>query len=194
MVIYRPLFGAHGKNFLFDPDGDYSYSTIFVGNDVFLGPKARLSAPRSSIVIGSKVMFGPEVCVMGGNHRTDIIGRFMADVVEEDKRPEDDKGVVIEDDVWIGARSTILHGVRIGRGAIVGAGAVVTRNIPPYAIAGGIPARVLKWRWSIDSILRHEASLYSTERRLTPLELAATRQECSRNAHPVLGAEISGDR
>jgi acetyltransferase-like isoleucine patch superfamily enzyme len=72
----------------------------------------------------------------------------------------DDRDVVISDDVWIGTRAIILHGVTIGRGAVVAGGAVVTKNVPPYAIVGGIPARVLRYRWDAETISRHEAILY----------------------------------
>jgi maltose O-acetyltransferase len=137
MFIYRPLFGSHGRNFRFDPAGDYSFRTIHVGNDVNLGMRPTISATRSTIRIGSKVIFGPEVTIRSGNHRADLVGRFIYDVTEAEKRPEDDKDVIIEDDVWVGTRAIILHGVTIRRGAIVGAGAVVTKSVPPYAIVGG---------------------------------------------------------
>lgn len=167
MCIYRPLFGSHGDNFIFDPDGRYSFRTIHVGDNVYLGVRPTLLATRSRIDIGSKVMFGPEVAILGGNHTTSYVGRFMIDVKDEEKRPEDDKGVVIEDDVWIGTRATILDGVTIGRGAIISAGAVVTKNIPPYSIAGGVPAKVIKYRWDIDTVQRHEQILYPIEKRLS---------------------------
>ena len=177
MAIYRPLFAAHGINFWFDPKGEYSFSNIQVGNDVSLGIRPRLSATRSKIVIGNKVMFGPEVVIIGGNHRTDLAGIFMVEVSDEYKRPEDDRGVVIEDDVWVGTRVVILDGVIIRRGAIIGAGAVVTKSVPPYAIMGGTPARVLKWRWTIDQIIAHEENLYSADNQLTREELNRTQQK-----------------
>jgi len=167
MILKKPLFGSYGKNFLFDPDGDYSYNTIHVGNDVFLGVKPSLIASRSFIKIGNKVMFGPEVAIRGGNHRTDIVGRFMKDITDIEKRPQDDKGVTIEDDVWIGTRAIILHGVVISRGAIVAAGSVVSKNVPPYAIVGGVPAKTLRFRWDIDTILSHEQTLYPPDQRLS---------------------------
>jgi acetyltransferase-like isoleucine patch superfamily enzyme len=126
-----------------------------------------LSATRSKIIIGSNVMFGPEVNVQGGNHTTTYIGRIMIDVHDKDKKPEDDLGVFIEDDVWIGCRAIILHGVTIGRGSIIGAGSVVTKSVPPYAIAVGNPARVIKFRWNTDEILSHEALLYPIEKQLS---------------------------
>ena len=165
MTTYRPLFQSHGKNFWFDPKGLYSFGNIRVGDDVFLGERPLLMATVSEIRIGSKVMFGPEVVILGGDHNTSVVGKFMYDV--EEKRPGDDQPVIIEDDVWIGARAIILKGVTIGRGAIIGAGAVVSRSVPPYAVAVGSPARVVKFRWDIDTILRHEESLYPVERRLS---------------------------
>lgn len=166
MMAYRPLFGTYGRRFSFDPAGSYSFSNIHVGDDVSLGRRPTLRAVHSKIIVGDKVMFGPEVCIYAGNHNTILRGRFMADVGETEKRPEDDRGVNIEDDVWIGTRAIVLDGVTIGRGAIVAAGAVVTRNVPPYAVVGGVPAKVLRFRWSPDEILVHEALLYPPARRL----------------------------
>lgn len=174
-LYLRPLFGAYGKNFRFDPDGVYSFSTIFVGDDVFLGQRPILIASRSKIVIGNHVMFGPEVTIRGGNHRTDLIGRFMKSVSDNEKRPEDDLGVIIEDDVWIGTRAIILHGTRIGRGSIVAAGAVVTKSVPPYSIVAGVPAEVVKFRWSIEEIINHELLLYPSELRLSRVSLLKDR-------------------
>ena len=65
----------------------------------------------------------------------------MKSIRDEEKRADDDLGVVIDDDVWVGTRTIILHGVKIGRGAVIAAGAVVTKSIPPYAVAAGVPAR-----------------------------------------------------
>lgn len=172
MMLKRPLFGGHGRNFFFDPDGLYAYDRVFVGDDVSLGIRPTLSATRAAIRIGNKVMFGPEVSIHAGNHTSTLVGRFMFDIEEHEKLPEDDRDVVIEDDVWVGTRAIILNGVRIGRGAIVGAGAVVAKDVPPYAVVGGVPARVLKFRWPLETILEHEELLYPPERRLSRDTLA----------------------
>ena len=126
-------------------------------------------AARSEIRIGDKVIIGPQVVLIGGGHNTFVVGKFIHDVTE--KRPTDDLGVTIEDDVWIGCRAIILRGVRIGRGAVVGAGAIVTSDVPPYSIVAGNPARILKFRWDVATILRHEAELYPPEKRLCRPEL-----------------------
>jgi acetyltransferase-like isoleucine patch superfamily enzyme len=124
-------------------------------------------------------MFGPEVTIRGGSHVIEYVGRFMKDIRDDEKRPEDDLGVIIEDDVWVGTRAIILHGVHIGRGAVVAAGAVVTKDVPPYAIVGGVPARIIRYRWDVDTIIEHEKSLYSPEKRYMREKLTADRRKSS---------------
>lgn len=153
-------FARYGKNFDFDPDGTYSYETITVGDNVTLGARPTLLATRSTIRIGNNVMFGPGVTVRGGNHRFDIVGVPINAVDDGMKRPEDDLGVVIEDDVWVGGGATILAGVTVGRGSVIGGAAVVTKDVPPYSIAVGNPARVVRQRFGVEDILKHENILY----------------------------------
>jgi acetyltransferase-like isoleucine patch superfamily enzyme len=169
MYLLRPLFGSYGKKFHFDPNGFYSFANIHVGEDVSLGLNPILLADLSHIRIGNHVMFGPEVAIIGGNHNTTIPGRFMTQVYE--KNTNDDLGVVIEDDVWIGTRAIILRGVTIGRGSIVGAGSIVTKSVPPYAIVTGNPAHVVRFRWNVDIIISHEQVLYPLEQRLALSDL-----------------------
>lgn len=86
-------------------------------------------------------MMGPDVVILSGGHvfdRTDIPMRLQGG---KKSRP-----TVIGDDVWIGTRAIIMPGVRIGSGVIIGAGAVVTKDVPDYAIVGGVPAKVLRYR------------------------------------------------
>jgi len=169
MYMYRPLFGAHGQRFIFDPDGFYSYANIHVGDDVSLGYRPMLMAALSEIRVGNRVMFGPEVAIIGGGHNTTMIGRFMTEVHE--KTGNEDLGVIIEDDVWVGARVTILRGVIVGRGSIIAAGTVVTKSVPPYAVVGGNPARIIKFRWDVPTILQHEQALYPLDQRLSAEQL-----------------------
>jgi maltose O-acetyltransferase len=171
IYLLKPQFNAHGKNISFDPDGVYSFENIILGSDVSLGLYPMLMASNSMIRIGNHVMFGPYVTIIGGNHNTAEIGCFMTAVTE--KRPEDDLGVVIEDDVWVGARAIILNGVVVGRGSIVGAGSVVTKSVPAYSVVAGCPARVLKFRWDIDSIIQHDKILYDPEYRIPESKLRA---------------------
>jgi maltose O-acetyltransferase len=92
-------------------------------------------------VIGRHVMMGPDCVLFSNNHRFDRLDIPMREQGWCEQSP-----VIIEGDVWIGTRVIILPGRRIGAHAIVGAGAVVTRDVPPYAIVGGNPAKIVGWR------------------------------------------------
>lgn len=102
-------------------------------------------------------MFGPHVMIATGNHRTDIIGKYMIDI--HDKREQDDQDVIIEDDVWIGMGSIILKGVKIGRGSVIGAGSIVTRDVPPYTIQAGSSEIRSHARFNANEIFLHEKEL-----------------------------------
>lgn len=77
---------------------------------------------------------------------------FKVKVLSESSESLSKGDIVIDDDVWIGCNSTIMSGVHVGQGAIIAAGSVVTKDVPPYAIVGGVPAKVIKYRFSNDII------------------------------------------
>lgn len=157
---YKKRMAACGEDVHFDPwNSVFTYESMFVGSHVNIGYNADFVATRSKIIIKDHVVFGPHVSIRGGDHRTDIVGRFVDMVGDDEKLPENDQDVVFEGDNWIGMNTTILKGVSIGRGCIVAAGAVVCKSTPPYSIVGGIPARVLKMRFTPEEIIRHEIEL-----------------------------------
>jgi acetyltransferase-like isoleucine patch superfamily enzyme len=170
MLLLRSAFHRYGRHFIFDPSDDFTYNTIEVGNDVSIGGGATFMASESKIIIGNKVMFGPNVTIIGGNHNTSGVGRFMYDVHE--KRPMDDQDVIFEDDIWVGSCAIILKGVSVGRGSIVAAGAVVKNDVLPYTVVGGVPAKKISMRFGdLDTIMSHEAALYPSEKRLSVTRL-----------------------
>lgn len=187
--VMQSLFGTRGRNLRFDPDGYYTFENIHLGNDVVLGRGAVLMAARSRIYLGNKVMLGPGVMIIAGNHNTSVVGEAMRDV--NSKRAEDDQDVIIEDDVWLGARALILKGVIIRRGAIVAAGSVVTHDVPPYAIVAGNPAKLVRFRWGVEEILAHEKKLYPTDQRLERGYLEELSRESRQRTQRTPGEEES---
>lgn len=96
--------------------------------------------------------------LLGGSHRIDLVGRYMDSVKESEKLPENDQDVWI-DDVWVGCNVTILKGVHIGRGSVIGAGSVVAKNVSPYSIYIGNHPVSIKRRFSDEEINEHELLL-----------------------------------
>lgn len=156
-LLVKGSFSCCGKNVHFSPlNSDFSYKTISIGNDVYIGPYAIFSAEKG-LTIGNKVTFGPHVTIMAGNHNFKVVGSYIFD--NHEKNEDDDLPVNICDDTWIGCNVVILKGVTIGRGAIIGAGSIVTKDVPPYAIVGGNPARIIRYRWDEATIELHEKKL-----------------------------------
>lgn len=172
MYVSKRLFAHCGRNVIFHPsNSSFTYKNITIEDNVFIGDNARFWCTRSQIIIHHHVVFAPNVSIIAGNHSSHIVGKFITDYTDVDKRPEDDLPVIIESDTWVGTNVTILNGVHISRGCIIAAGAVVTKNVPPYAIVGGVPAKVLKFRFNVAQILEHEKILYPESQRLSKKEL-----------------------
>lgn len=141
----------------------YGPENLNLGDNIGIGENAVFMCTRAKIYIGNDVMFGPGVTCITGGHRMDIVGRTMISVTNEEKRPEDDKDIVFEGDNWVGANATILKGVTIGQGSIIAAGSVVTRDVPQFSIVGGVPAKVIKMRFSEEMVQVHLEAIKSSQ-------------------------------
>ena len=139
LVALRPFLKASGRVWIAEYTHIWTPWRLRVGDHVRIGRFNSLNA-SGGITIGDNVMLGPMVVVSSANHAYEDLSVAMWN---QGLTPGP---VTIGDDVWIGTGVTVTAGVQIGSGAIVGAGAVVTADVPPNAIVGGVPARVLKWR------------------------------------------------
>jgi maltose O-acetyltransferase len=112
-----------------------------LGDRSGIGIYSELNAvPGTTIQIGNDVNMGPEVIIYTQNHN------FARLDIPMNQQGFIKKSVVIGSDVWIGRRAIILPGVHVGNGVVIGANAVVTKDIPDYAVVGGVPAKVIKFR------------------------------------------------
>lgn len=152
----RPRFASYGAGTSFDPVSSTiaGHECIHLGDGVFIGPHAHLSAEGVEIVIGADTVIGPGFYAIAGDHRFDRAGVAFRDSDRGVNQP-----IRIGCNVWIGARVTVLKGVTIGDGAVIGAGSVVTRDVDSCTVAAGVPARVLRRRFEGDDRDVHERLL-----------------------------------
>jgi acetyltransferase-like isoleucine patch superfamily enzyme len=157
---------------------------------VHVGPSVRLWAP-SHIRLGENTYLGREVVIEAnvtlGRHcmvanRVAFVGRYDHDYravgvptrfapwIGDPDFPKEKREaeVTVEDDVWIGFGAILLAGIRVGKGSVVAAGAVVSADVPAYAIVGGVPAKVIGSRFSEDEVMAHEAKLARHEFVVSP--------------------------
>jgi acetyltransferase-like isoleucine patch superfamily enzyme len=113
---------------------------ILIGANTWIHPRCQLNAYRWPIVIGDNVDIAPSCALYSYDHGTQANRPIR-------EQPLTSKGpIIIEDGVWLGFGVIVLSGVKIGRGTAVGAGSIVTNDLPPYCIAAGVPARKIRER------------------------------------------------
>ena len=118
---------------------------------MFFGVGSYVSLGSSHLHIGDGVLFGSDVMIIGGDHNYLALGQRMWESTSGGTEAD----IRVDDDVWCGARAILLKGVRIREGTVVGAGSVVTRELPPYIVAAGNPCRPRKLRFSDEELAEH---------------------------------------
>ncbi|AIZ56343.1 serine acetyltransferase [Candidatus Methanoplasma termitum] len=139
-IFYEETLTNCGKNMYIHSGVTFYFPyNISIGDNVYMNRNVFITA-RDRVEIGDNVLIGPNVMINTGNHvytdpKTPI---YLQGHVSEE--------IVIEDDVWIAANVAVLKGVRIGKGSVVGAGSVVVKDVPPYSVVVGVPAKKIKER------------------------------------------------
>ncbi|OJD35220.1 nodulation protein l [Diplodia corticola] len=135
-ALLSEILGKIGPGTFIEPPFVPDYGcNVSIGKNCFMNFNLTI-LDTSLVIIGDRVQMGPNVSIYGAGHETSVLSRI--------KFVEFGHPVRIEDDCWIGGQVIILPGVTIGRGCTVGAGAVVTKDLPPYSVAVGSPAKVIK--------------------------------------------------
>lgn len=181
----RAEYGLMDKTAYLAPDTIlFNKKNLYMEEHTSIPGGAMILNPRSKFIMKKGSFSSYNLCVCPGNHAS-LIGKFKHDVTDAMKDelfPDGryDKDIVVEEDVWMGINVTLLNGAHIGRGAIIGAGCVVTGEIPPYAIAVGNPCQVKRFLFTPEEIIKHENELYPNDERYSLEEMIAIQQKYSK--------------
>ncbi len=138
-ILVKQIFKKCGKNVNVERKAYFQNGfNVEIGDNSGIGVNAWIS---NNTIIGSNVLMGPDVVIFSGSHKFKSKNKFINQQGYDIPNP-----VVIENDVWIGTRVIIMPGIRISTGAVIGAGSIVTKNVEPYSIVAGNPARVIGYR------------------------------------------------
>ena len=147
----------------------FDIDSVIIGKNTYGGIAVLNYNDFYKLTIGNFCSIATDVMfILDADHYTNHISTFPFKVkLLGEKQEGVSKGdIIVDDDVWIGYGATIMSGVHIGQGAVVAAGAVVTKDVPPYAIVGGVPAKVIKYRFEpelIEELLKIDYSKLSKE-------------------------------
>lgn len=172
----RNEYGYMAKDAYLNPDTIvFNKKNLFMYENTSIPGGAMILNTRAKFIMKRGSFSSYNLCVCPGNHMSPI-GIWKHDVTDAVKDELDterkyDRDVVVEEDVWLGINVTLLNGAHIGRGAIIGAGCVVSGDIPPYAIVVGNPSQIKRFLFTPEQIVEHEKSLYSEEERFSLEEM-----------------------
>ena len=161
----KEQFGSCGTNtIVLYPLRIYSPSSVYIEENVKISSGLHiLNAPGEKVIIKKYSVFAANCTIITNNHKsTCTIPQFLLGASHVNDISKD---TIINEDVWLGYGVTLMPGVHIGRGCVIGAGSIVTKSLPPYAIAIGSPAKIVKKTFTIEQILLHEQALYPENER-----------------------------
>lgn len=163
--IVKKQLGECGKNVTFIPRKwfERNYSRIYLADDTNIYSGFQFISFTGHFYMGAHSGAAEGLTVITGNHGR-VVGSYFKDY--SSKHTYDvERDVIVEEDVWIGANVILLAGVRVGRGATIGAGSVCLKNVPPYAIVLGNPAKVIGFNYNPEEVIEHEKGLYPEKER-----------------------------
>jgi acetyltransferase-like isoleucine patch superfamily enzyme len=184
-------YGKCGKHVQLSPPIYISLPQhVYLEDYTRIQPYTQIIVSEGKFVLKKFSCIGAGTIIVPDNHTPTVgIPQYLSTTHINDAG----RTIVVNEDVWVGAGSFLLSHSSIGRGAVVAAGSVVSKEVPPYAVVAGSPAKIIACRFSVEQILQHEAILYSPEERMTRQqveELHATHFEGKR----VIGtSEISDE-
>ena len=166
---YTSRLGYCGKNVVLrNPNAYTRLSRMYMYDNTSLFEGFNFISYTGKFIMKQNSGAAQNLTIVTGNHHR-VLGVWMKSA-SINRLYDEEKDVVVEEDVWIGINVTLLSGVTVGRGATIGAGAVCTLNVPPYAIMKGNPAKVVGFNYTPEEVIEHEKALYPESERI-PIEL-----------------------
>ena len=142
---------------IYNPKGLFLYENTSLAHDIII-----INTSNEKVIIKRNTVIAARTTIVTNNHISTVsIPFFLLHINDVSK------DIIIEEDCWVGTGVILLAGTHLGRGCIVGAGSVINKEIPPYAVVAGCPAKIIAVKFSISQIIEHEKALYSEKERFS---------------------------
>lgn len=162
-------YGKKGKHSIVANNSTLNQKNVFIDDFCVIQSQTNFISNKGKLIIKKYSVISSGCIIVPGSHQLTVGVPFYLSTTNHINDDEGD--IIIDEDCWIGAGCILLPKCHIGRGVVVGAGSVVKKEIPPYAVVVGSPARIIATKFSINQILKHESILYPPEERMSRNEL-----------------------
>lgn len=157
--------GKIGKDCIIGPNSILKLENLFLEDYVIIQNNVNFITNKGRLFVGKYSVVSSGCTIIPGKHVLKVGLPFYFNTLYH--IGDIDKDIIIEEDCWIGANSILMPGVRIRRGAIIGAGAVITKDVQPYSVVAGCPAKIVATRLTAEQVREHEESIYEKKDRLS---------------------------
>lgn len=162
-------YGRIGEHSVIKNNTTINKKNVFIGDYCIIQDQINFISNKGKLIVGKYSVVSSGCTVIPGSHLLTVGVPFYISAMNHINDDEGD--IIIEEDCWIGAGCILLPKCHVGRGAVVGAGSVVKKNVLPYAVVVGSPARIIATKFTKEEIIKHEQILYPPEERMTISQL-----------------------
>lgn len=171
----RTKYGKIGEHSIVKSNSLLVPENMFLDDYVVIQEHTNFISNKGKLVVGKYSVISSGCTIIPGTHTLTVGVPFYLSTINHINDLEGD--VIIEEDCWIGAGCILLPGIHVGRGAVVGAGSVVKKDVPPYGVVVGVPAKIVASKFTIEEIIKHEEILYPENDRIKRDKLASLFEE-----------------
>lgn len=173
MQYFSPLnkngYGKKGRNSIIKNNSIINKKNIFIDDWAVIQDQTNFISLHGKLRIGKYSVISSGCTIIPDAHKITVGIPFYINTMNHVNDESSD--IIIEEDCWVGAGCILLPHTYLKRGSIVGAGSVVNKEVPPYAVVAGIPAKIIATKFTIEQILKHESILYPPEERISRSEI-----------------------
>jgi len=186
--VRRSRFAKIGKHTQIATPLKLVRANVRIDDHARIQPGTNMISDKGQLVVKKYSSISSEACIIPGAHIPTVgLPQFLSMSHVNDI----ERTIVVEEDCWVGARAILLSKAHICRGAVVSAGAIVTKEVPPYAVVAGVPAKIVGVRFTLEQVLQHERILYPKEERLEESYLTNLFNEKYQGLHAIGTDEMS---
>lgn len=188
-VFSASKYGRIGEHTIVKPGSQLIPSNMYLDDYVLIQNGNNFISHKGKLIVRKYSVISSGCIIIPSTHKLKVGVPFY--LTAQEHVGDVDYDIVIDEDCWIGAGCILLPNIHIGRGAVVGAGTVVTRDIPPYSVVVGVPAKIIASKFDLKSCIQHESKIYKEDEKMSVEYLTMIFKKYFANVSPIGDSNLS---